>query len=819
MCNFALKTKPLAFSDMTMRRKTTLAAATLMLGTLAWTGCSDYDNGFTEGKLSHIQGFQETFGKIDPQQDWNLVERGTVTVTTSEASEVKIYALGEGGYSIVGDYRGVTGMETLGFDVVEGTDSIVVSDGKTAFRTVVGGSVSFGLGTRSVDAGTKGLISVSKIPAGGHKVGNTIYPQYKYVEKADYDALQGFVPEIGYRQTYTNLNNVTHDFLYVSTGQFIIYPYYWVTSAKNTIGVYYVDESGNRVEKDVLSIKGDELQYTANGGSTWQNVGDQDCNTIFPSSGYDSYRVRGEGVLVDIPAGTVFGMYLKSTSYDDKYFQAFSQSALNTGDRCGCGVTDDGMGTVTDVAGMLPSYASSFVVDGQMYLGFEDWPNLYKNSDMDMNDVVLAFSGLTPVTVNEEPHSAAWILACEDLGSTFDADYNDVVLKVEHISGQTTATVTPLAAGGTLASYIFFRDPTVDNPTEQTLGEIHQMFGYEQQVSGKYTPVNVSSRGTAGASRIITVGKDWSMAYYGVNDWNKNQQYQPWRDDSYVNMGGFFICVLPYDADPLPNNTSSDAPSFGRASIVATPDAGEVPEVICLPYEYTHLNTPREGQKTTYVWAWPRELCTISTDGGTSGPYPQFAAWVSDHTKSQDWYKYPNGNTVTEQSSVSSMDIQVNPSGEVDEPAEENSAHKGIEVRLVTDGMSQNNGLALTYASGELHLLADTSAPDQCWVLEETDEDYYYYLYNKGADEYLYLKFIQYSTWVDFWTLGFTASLPDDVAKAQFKLEVDNDGTLVIRSKKAGEENEYSNYLGIDGLPKVYGNKGQGNALKFRMKY
>lgn len=50
----------------------------------------------------------------------------------------------------------------------------------------------------------------------------------------------------------------------------------------------------------------------------------------------------------------------------------------------------------------------------------------------------------TPV----EPNS--WIFACEDLGGSFDYDFNDVVWEVIHVAGTTDLKVKLLAAGGTL---------------------------------------------------------------------------------------------------------------------------------------------------------------------------------------------------------------------------------------------------------------------------------------------------------------------------------------------------------------------------------
>lgn len=769
-----------------------LVPATLMA--LA-TACSDYDNGFTEKDLKYVQDFKAAYGDIDPDQDWNLAERSSVTVTTERSSNVKVFALVDGQYSIVGDYRDVLGEQKLGIDIREDVTVLIVTDGKVALQTVPGGSVSFS-GTRTVYEGTTDIVTVHKIAdPNGETIGEVTYPMYKYATETEMNAVKSVVPEIGHRETYTNLNNVTHDFSYVSTGKFVIYPLFWNTSSRNTLGVYYYDANGVRQEVDIYKIKeGDELMYenvtsespvtvleeeavngkwymTGNGDglayNTWSTENDasgmktpfmqywrsygnnlqngsirrQTIEGLVPGSyyvelearafnerntstypsgitfvangktlnlngygtqatydfdgkytsaelygklylecevgtdgkldlGFDinnascnwlSWKnlkvvrrggwastagrnsfgniVRAQGIVVDIPAGTKFGMYLKAGT-DQSYNTFYSESVLNNNpNACGYGVVDDGQGHVTLDKSLKPCYASTFHVGSQMYLGFEDWPNNANESDFDLNDLVLAFDGATPTIINEDPTPAAtWFIACEDLGGTFDTDYNDVIFKVEHVSGQTHASITPMAAGGTLASYLFFEDPTT-NATEICFGEIHQLFGVEPMNSGYYSPINVgASRGNPGQSKTFTVSENWTLAHYTSEDFDINSQYS--KNGKEINMGGFAIYVLPEGVAPLQGQIYSTNGAFGKASIIAAPGNGDAPMMVCFPYTYT------KGEYT-YAWAWPRELCTIA-DGIGGGAYPAFAGWVNDHTQNTDWYKYPNVNTVSE---------------------------------------------------------------------------------------------------------------------------------------------------------------------------
>lgn len=779
----------------------------LLAATALWglTACSDYDNGYDEKKISFEKEFVNAFDDIDPDQDWNMAERAFVTVTTGSASRVKIYALLGGTYCIVGDYSNVSGTRELGFDMLEGTESIMVSDGRTAVQTTPGGTADLTQGTRTVYGGNA-IVGISKITdANGINIGGTNYPMYKEATAQNYEDMKSVIPEIGDRKSYTNLNRVSHDFTYVSTGKFIIYPYYWETSSLNTIGIYYYDESGQRQEVDVYTIReGNELQYhkkvgvytsscdlgsasatgnaqwygdykeftwtdrnnnlltnlglpngnllsrfatltvdvtmkkytqalrvlfyksdgsnkfiqianpspSASGeqhvqqtinlqslvnsdaswsdflencsevriagnnydygatefstpiGTTvigditindicfetssdggWQNYGDIFCSEIFTK--YESDKMRGQGILIDIPAGTVFGMYLKKADWVDGSqvpYTFYSESSLNDPIRCGNGVTDDNQGHVTQVEGMHPCYASTFHVNAlgnQMFLGFEDWPNTANASDFDLNDVVFAFSGATPTIINEDTTPAGtWMLACEDLGGSFDLDYNDVVLKINHISGQNYATVTPLAAGGTLASYIFFIDPTSTNgQLDQCFGEIHQLFGAGAISSGEYEPINVKggSRGAQGREVRFNVSEDWTMAYYSSDTWNQSSQYAP-------NMGGFEIRTLPAGTEPIDNadlDINRVTSLSQGASRIPAPDKGKAPFIICLPYSYFTLNQPSVGKKTEYVWAWPQEYVGITTC------YPDFAAWVGNMSENGEWYKNRTPNSLT----------------------------------------------------------------------------------------------------------------------------------------------------------------------------
>lgn len=165
--------------------------------------------------------------------------------------------------------------------------------------------------------------------------------------------------------------------------------------------------------------------------------------------------------------------------------------------------------------------AAAWTFNGQTFLGFEDG-----GGDEDLNDIVFWVEGQyktpePPITVPDpdplpEPQSESWIIACEDLGNTDDIDFNDVVFSVSHTAGETTAKVTPLAAGGVLPSNIYYGG--------SNLGEIHNLInGAQPNANGQYPMLNTNSKGTPGSAITINVPADYSVTNHGFTVKVKDQ--------------------------------------------------------------------------------------------------------------------------------------------------------------------------------------------------------------------------------------------------------------------------------------------------------
>lgn len=497
--------------------------------------CSDYDNGYTSKDIAYKEQFYNMFGNADPNHTWNMAQSRSldVTINSEGTYTVKVWTanprLGESNAFLLGQYDRVPGGATSSFAcdmpqdvktayvgiIDENGDRIIlpseVKDGKV--------SVEFGaLGTRTAFSGNSGSITYTAIDKSNGKE----------FQKGDMDAPLNTLPE-----QQQNIGKVSQDFEYVSTGEFTIYPMYSITGNLGStgygerLGIYLYDSNGNKTETvwiwqstiNTGSPEQDDNGFSggidATRSATWFdgfNSSKGEWETDFlafdesrnlkgwengnPIKWFDSPKVvwggnnfvnpytkiRAEGVTVNIPEGTRFGMVLDARDGGPYY----SNSAYNQ---------DQGWpfpGTQTGTDGVNDVYAATFEYQGRLYLAFEDWNYGSEWHDCDFNDVVFVMPETTkkPIVIDKDTKdvSMSYIVACEDLGGTFDWDFNDVVYAIEHVSGQQTAKLKLLAAGGTLPVKISYSYSYNDSVVIKFNGkeDLHEAFGVDQK-----TPVNV----------------------------------------------------------------------------------------------------------------------------------------------------------------------------------------------------------------------------------------------------------------------------------------------------------------------------------------
>ncbi len=192
--------------------------------------------------------------------------------------------------------------------------------------------------------------------------------------------------------------------------------------------------------------------------------------------------------------------------------------------------------------------------------------------DKDFNDLVL----YTPREMTPASEDAIqWTVACEDLGGTFDYDFNDIVFRVKHVAGNDFLTIIPMAAGGTLPATLCYKNEAISEEWHQHFGN-----GYESNVM---INTGMNTETVVWPIRLEGVPTDWSMKAF--------------TSDPTAKDGDFSIVVERAD---------------GTKATVTGPSQGVAPQMLILPYE----------------WQWPTELTRITT------AYPNFGTWGSNYSNS-----------------------------------------------------------------------------------------------------------------------------------------------------------------------------------------
>lgn len=439
--------------------------------------------------------------------------------------------------------------------------------------------------------------------------------------------------------------------------------------------------------KEVVSRNGDDKtvnpEVDANGDVTLsfqyvQYISVQEINNNnrydYSSLAGDATYFASQAILIDIPAGKKFGMYIKhpkENAYKDvgnyeNDFYFFSQSELNSDYLWK--TDDDGVrryyGEKSDDPQKACHAATFKRDDGMIRVCFEDWFNhptrdaSYNTpgvcSDFDINDMVYYIAPVDPPNPpyvpsieDLEENEFDWYLAAEDLGGTYDWDFNDMVVKINcvttnYISSDKTEdlsykdfskiTVTPLAAGGTLPIYLMYTgkmsydEASVSTSSESTYvvkQELHNWLGGTDS-----QPMNVTAGDmyTAEPVTFYVPGSEYTLAMH--------KKYESAGDNRTNNMGGFWVLVDPG------RELRPAAPSPGQPLV-------EVADVLN-GRDVTHITPPIPDDSSALApqmicvdgrWRWPLELVDIRTAYPSGDGRTGFIGWVKHPDMGDYWYE------------------------------------------------------------------------------------------------------------------------------------------------------------------------------------
>ena len=538
-----------------------LCLAFIALAVLTFASCGDdfdFENHYpgAELKKEYAQNWVDLYGAIDPNQNWSMAQDTCVTVTVGASSNVKVYGKFDGIFKLVAQYDNLEGTASIPFSVVKGSEELYVSDGTMAVKTKIGGHVDF-----SAPA-TRGAYlkpsNDSSFPIEFELLKKDQKIDYKSLASA-IDGLASVSPNNPKGSSSSNV--IVTDFTCVATeGEVIIYPINWINTENKVFGIYL---NGNKDKRFPLyqtqndkSLPPMTLSYELEGGEKIV-VGSKGHEGVDPNAKY----VYSPGIKITVPVGTVIGFYaVKSTGTEKGY----SYSESTTG------------------------HVATTDVNGKTLVG------LYQKHNC--SDFLFYAQNVTTITNK----LASWYIACEDLGSTGDYDFNDLVFKVS-TSSKTTChkgyhqtnyyyTIKPVAAGGTKKAEFSLDEG-------KTWTEIHGCFGYgTPDNNGRYTMINTNAERLTNGS----TGKS-GVSLANPEKWNK--EYDGKVSDLFAH---FKIRV-----------------EDNGAIVIDSPETGTAPQMILTP----------EG------WQWPIERENIEV------VYKEFKDW-SQNATIYKWNEYKNKELV-----------------------------------------------------------------------------------------------------------------------------------------------------------------------------
>ncbi len=628
------------------------------------TSCSDFDpwDG-NRAQVEYRKDFLKTFGNIDPNHTWNTAEQRTMEfqINVPGTFNLRIFTTNpknsETGSELLANYtNGDQGYKsgethTITFDCPTGlrkvwADIQYVGSERHIIQQVEMDMEGFGKAVFGEDTATRATIYPAttdhlSITKGGKEI----------FSKRAYTGDKNFMDVIPENVENTSKEDVHTDFVYVSTGeQYHLYPVYIYTGAHVKVGVQCRQDEESEWEEEILMV---DTQPTLLAGGIGDRITrlfsadapagkptrtaidnatlgvDNDFNwsitnydgdgstataTYFdyghPSTSsnakyatlYDDTNAPNfvgtlcDEIILNVPQGWEFRFWVQQDLNDGRSLKRYSDRESNPDKKVYFGTFNNG---------------HKHNDQNVLYLGVEDWSNVVH----DINDIVFAFVGSIPTIIDEGgPHylDAEYVIAYEDMGLN-DFDFNDIVLSVQHVAGQDTASVNILACGGTLPVYLGFEDSgdTSDKVCTTAANALKLFDGTElhEALSGKPNSYSEPMNVDGDNNRVV----------------NRSElKYKP----KHYKMTGVPTTFSVVDKAQYFKLKVVQKPEDGIAETNATAE-------ITTPVIGSDDPTPQAFVVSYTNWEWPTERTQINK------VYEDFDAWLAKHdsTDGIKWYK------------------------------------------------------------------------------------------------------------------------------------------------------------------------------------
>lgn len=255
---------------------------------------------------------------------------------------------------------------------------------------------------------------------------------------------------------------------------------------------------------------------------------------------------------------------------------------------------------------------------------------------------------ITPGHFNPESNKAKRVMV-EDLGSSFDFDFNDIVFDVayENYNGKNQAIITIQAAGGVMPAIIG------QTPSDNSPYEVHKLLGGEEGIAYNVKP-GEKTREVA-IYRVDMTDTDLSKINIHVK--NNINGDDTWK--SYSGNGKNWMNLDNKADNPYGNPDPSGKPTNPSNGKLKAPRAFAVPlrSSIEVTYEDGEVVNPRNLETK-----WMQEYQCIHDT------YYEFDEWVATETKSDTGFGMDKSRGWWEQTVSTEKLYNKNISSEADNP-------------------------------------------------------------------------------------------------------------------------------------------------------
>lgn len=644
------------------------------------SGCSDWNNDWTAEELQYAKNFEQTFGRIDPNQDWNLVAQiansnNVVTRaagnTTTPTGEFKITVLPESQAANITaetmkDYSKMLPESNLGgapyakTNLGRVTQNFSANTNKIVLYPVywwTDATDEIGLYYYSNETGS---VSVTGTDGNSYNIVRvpitTSHPEeleYSYEADPTWATFnnynyEGNMPE-GYKQTLANANKgfkITDGTEYNEHGQSgQIAAGLLMKAGTKSLGYtsdagipagtdfdYCYSPSAYEIVSAIAEIYPEKYKVTSDdnykrlvsaGGTTWESaitrlLQNQTPDQVDPLI---DAAIAGTEVKGIIPTGfrsKGIVVDLPATMKIGFYIKNGSSIMYSEGKLNHKKTWSDHSEEID--ACYIATYESAETDRNDKpirYLAFEDW---YNTGDYDLNDIVFRVYGIDESTIiDNDEISEEGLFVCEDLGA-FDFDFNDVVLKAKW---RRYYKKTYHETDGVVTSVEVAQEPSDDlTITAMAAGGANPSEVYFKTATNSTGEKlgEIHSMLNGSAPTIINAGPEYGG---DGNSFTFEEAQFPatWNSTSYPN--GYISQIFGEGYLYVIASTSNSVPDQDGSK------SNHIAERLITSDSYKTSGVPQMMLLPMY-YEWCQESQPIDE------VYPNFTSWVSDVTKT-DW--------------------------------------------------------------------------------------------------------------------------------------------------------------------------------------